>query len=305
MVDGDDTQDAAESAVDRVLVRPYIQQADEYRLPEGGGVVDPPTTELPTVADSGAGSRARSEPAVVPMPRTQEVPDRVAEERERRAVLWMVGAGLVLSLAAAGLVVAIWPRHHDDPGPVGMASGAPVLPAVGADSPAAAPATARSAPSAASSSSPLPSRSPSRSSSPSAATSAPPASTTLAPPAGDRVGAITGSGGHCLDVKGGIVLFGSELSVYDCGGGTSQQWTVASDGTLRSTGQCATAGGDDTVQLSACGSADSQQWRARSSGTLLNVGTGKCLSDPSNGAKTGLSMRLAECGGSGQQWSLP
>ena len=305
MVDGDDTQDAAESTVDRVLVRPYIQQADEYRLPEGGGVVDPPTTELPTVANRGAGAGARSEPATAPTPRTQEVPDRVAEERERRTVLWMVGAGLVLSLAAAGLVVAIWPRHHDDPGPVGMAPGAPVLPAADADSSAAARATTHSAPSAASSSSPLPSRSASKSSVPSAVTSAPPTSTTLAPPAADRAGAITGSGGHCLDVKGGIVLFGSELSVYDCGGGMSQQWTVASDGTLRSTGQCAAAGGDDTVQLSACGTADSQQWRAHSGGMLLNVGTLQCLTDPSNGAKTGLSMRLAECGGTGQHWSLP
>jgi len=297
MVDGDDAQDPVAPASDRVLVRPYIKQT---MPPEGPA--DPPTREMPTIGESGTDG----EPGATVAPSAEEVPDQVAEERERRTVLWLVGAALVLSLAAAGLVVAIWPGGDDEPVPVAAPHGSPVRSAAADPSPRAA--ASPSAPSVTSSSSPRPSRSPSASPSPSAvpsAQAATPATTTIAPPAADRVGPVTGPGGHCLDVEGGIALFGYALSVYDCNGDSSQRWTVASDGTLRTIGQCATAVDNSRVELAACGTSDSAQWRAGSGKTLVNVSTGRCLSDPDNGAKTGISLRLAECGGSGQSWALP
>jgi len=285
MVDGDDIQDTG----DRVLVRPYIQQ----HQPPDDGVLDPATVLLPAVT--------AAPPTTAP-----EVPDQVAEEKERRTVLWLVGAALVLSVATAALVVAIWPDGGDTgPAPLAVPTGRAVLPAVGAD-PSAAPATKASGASVASSSSPI-SRSPSPSGSPSAskAPASESAATTLAPPAADRVGAITGPGGHCLDVEGGIALLGNPLAAEDCNEAPSQRWTVASDGTLRTGGGCAAAGDGNAVQVSVCGTSDAGQWRARSGGTLINVGAGRCLTDPENGSETGTTLRLNECGSRGQHWTLP
>jgi Ricin-type beta-trefoil lectin domain len=105
-------------------------------------------------------------------------------------------------------------------------------------------------------------------------------------------------------VRGGITLLGSPASVYDCNGTLSQRWTVAADGTLRVAGSCALADGG-AVQIGTCGDSAPGQWRAGPGASLVNVGTGQCLSDPDNGAKTGNRLQLAACGGNGQRWALP
>jgi hypothetical protein len=305
MVDGDETRDS-----DRLLVRPYIKKvadspADEYRLPEGGA--DPAVDDVPAAGDGESEPDAVAEPAAPP--RTEADLDPATDDRERRTVLWLVGAALALILATSAGVIAIWPGGEDAQPAVAPPPGNAVLPDPAVD-PSAAVTPVGKAASAASSSSPIPSRSPSNSVSPSGAkgsstVAAVPTPSTLAPPAADRVGPVTGPGGHCLDVRGGVALLGSPLAVYDCNGTSSQRWTVAADGTLRVIGGCAGAPGDGSVQVKACDTAAAGQWRARSGSTLLNVGTGQCLTDPGNGATTGAPLRLAACGGNGQRWALP
>ena len=301
MVDGDDKQDA-----NRLLVRPYVQHAAaspvaEHRLAEGGAapVADDVESRVPETA---ADDRTAAAP-----PRTRDDPSPAADDRDRRTVLWLVGGALALILATSAGVIAIWPGGDDGQAAVALPPGSTVWPDPAAD-PSASVKPATKAAGAASSSSPI-SRSPSNSSSAgpkgSSTTVAAPTPTTLAPPAADRVGPITGPGGHCLDARGGIALLGSELTAYDCNGTSSQRWTVATDGTLRVIGGCAGAAGDGSVQVTGCNTAAAGQWRARSGSTLFNVGTGQCLTDPRNGAKTGMPLRLEACGGSGQRWALP
>jgi Ricin-type beta-trefoil lectin domain len=120
------------------------------------------------------------------------------------------------------------------------------------------------------------------------------------PDAGDpaSTGAITGPGGLCLD------LSGSRVQTATCDGGTNQQWTVGTDGTLRVSGRCADAG-SSSVSVVTCGGASTSQWRT-SGRTVVNVGTGGCLTDPVAGARAGTTVTVTTCtGGRTQLWALP
>ncbi|HEV8568693.1 MAG TPA: ricin-type beta-trefoil lectin domain protein [Actinoplanes sp.] len=289
MLDGDELP---REEGDRVLVRPYVRPADSspgaaQEIPQSPDP-DPPTAVLPRV-DEQPGSAASA-----------------ADARDRRVVSWLVGGGLAIVVVAIVAVIALWPRADD---PASAPPPATVWPTGGAGpnaSPApSATARAGSAPATASPSRTgrppstrpaVPARAPSRTV---------PSATLAPPPAADRTGAISGPGGHCLDVRGGLVLPGSPLSVYNCNGTLSQRWTVAADGTLGVAGMCATADGTGSVYVAGCDAAASGQWRAGPGSTLVNVGTGQCLADPDNGTRTGGSMRLAACGGMGQRWTLP
>jgi len=280
MGDGDGTE-----SDDRVLVRPYVKQQPPAEGPPRIGA----TAELPVV----------EEPVPPPPPDTGE--------QDNRRVFWLVGGALVLILALAGGVIAIWPGGDEDAVSPPRSAEWPQVSARPSQ-PVRQPASASAVNSVAASSLLA-----SRSASTSASSSAPPstapansapASGTLPPPTADRAGAIKGAGGHCLDVKGGIALIGSPLSVYDCNGTLSQQWTMTTAGTLRNSGGCASADGDN-VRMTNCGDGDSGQWRAGRNGTLVNVGSGKCLTDSADGGSTGGSLRITACGGSGQRWTLP
>src|SRR4051812_282760 len=229
------------------------------------------------------------------LPAVDAPPTAAPDDADRRMVLWLVGGGLALIVVAAVAVIALWPGA--DAGPPAALPGA-VLPTGGpgrTSAPAPAPPTPAKATAGASASATA-----GASASPTAAGSAPgsprpsaPASATLAPPpAADLVGAIVGSGGHCLDVRGGIALPGSAVSAYACNSTPSQRWTLGADGTLRVDGMCATPDGS-AVHLGVCDT--SAQWRAGSGGTLFNVSAANCLTDPSAGAQTGQPMTLAPC----------
>jgi hypothetical protein len=222
-------------------------------------------------------------------------------------VLWLVGAGLALIVVVAVAIIGLWPR--DDDAPSAIAPGTTLFPDGGASAPASARASASVSAKVLASASPSATPGATSRTTAAAGRSAPgappvsaPPSETLAPPAADRVGSITGPGGHCLDIRGGIAFPGGAVSAYACNGTPSQRWTLAADGTLRAGGSCAAPDGSD-VHLTVCG--DSGQWRAGPGQTLVNVGTGQCLTDPDNGATTGARMILTACGGSGQRWTGP
>jgi hypothetical protein len=128
--------------------------------------------------------------------------------------------------------------------------------------------------------------------------------TLAAPPAADRTGRVTSAGGRCLVLGGLLGIDGSPIQVMSCVGGSVQQFTLATDGTLRVAGHCAEATGDATVRSTGCGDAGAAgQWRAGPSGSLVNPSTGECLTDP---GRSGATTSVAACtGGDSQRWSLP
>ena len=72
---------------------------------------------------------------------------------------------------------------------------------------------------------------------------------------------------RCLDVPGQSQTNGTQVEIWDCNGGTNQQWTLNSDGTLRGTqsGLClhvtgAATGNNTPVELWSCTGGTNQQW---------------------------------------------
>jgi hypothetical protein len=288
-----------DDSTDRMLVRPYVQSGAEKPGAEPK-VSSIHTEEIPQPAPAPARGEEENT-AVLPVIKASPAAE---SDGGRRLVLWLVGAGLALILVAAVAVVALWPGGDEDrsaalPGTSVLPGGgaAPVTaaaPSVRASAKASASASASASPSARTSSAARASASPPR--------SAAPSETLAPPPAVDRIGAITGPGGHCLDLRGGVALPGGAVSAYACNGTPSQRWTLGADGTLRVGGMCATPDGS-AVHLGGCDA--SAQWRAGSGGTLVNAGAARCLTDPDNGTTTGARMTLATCGGTGQRWTLP
>jgi hypothetical protein len=69
--------------------------------------------------------------------------------------------------------------------------------------------------------------------------------------------------GKCLDLPGSETAPGTGLAVYECNGGTNQQFTWQPDGTLRVLGRCVSAAGADErrprVVIEACTGAPEQR----------------------------------------------
>jgi hypothetical protein len=121
------------------------------------------------------------------------------------------------------------------------------------------------------------------------------------PPATDRTGAIAGPDGRCLALGGLLGIDGSPVQVYGCMDISAQEFTLATDGTLRVGGKCAKAGGDASVRVGGCDDQAAGQWQAGPDGTLVNGG--QCLTDP---GRAGANVRVAACAGSPEQtWTLP
>ncbi|MCF3961224.1 chitinase [Streptomyces fuscigenes] len=134
--------------------------------------------------------------------------------------------------------------------------------------------------------------------------------TTTPPPTGGA-GAITGLAGKCVDVNAASSANGTAVQLYDCNGSNAQNWTVASDGTLRALGKCmdvtsASTADGAKVQLYDCNGTAAQKWSKGSGNTLVNQGSGKCLDVTDNSTANGARLQIWQCfGGSNQQWHLP
>ncbi|NEB15922.1 non-reducing end alpha-L-arabinofuranosidase family hydrolase [Streptomyces coelicoflavus] len=124
-------------------------------------------------------------------------------------------------------------------------------------------------------------------------------------------GALRGVGsGRCLDVVGAEQTNGTYLRIYDCWGGTNQQWTLTDSSQLTVYGnKCldvpdhATTAGT-RVQIWSCSGAANQQWRVNSDGTVVGVESGLCLDVKDNGTANGAAVQLWTCnGGSNQKWT--
>ena len=85
---------------------------------------------------------------------------------------------------------------------------------------------------------------------------------------GGNAGVLRGAGSNrCLDVPGKATANGTLLQIWDCNGGTNQQWTLNSDGTVvgRESGLCVDVTGGGTangtaVELWTCNGQSNQRW---------------------------------------------
>ncbi|MGX6606447.1 RICIN domain-containing protein [Micromonosporaceae bacterium Da 78-11] len=120
-----------------------------------------------------------------------------------------------------------------------------------------------------------------------------------------RTGTISAQNGLCLDLNGGVPAEDNHVQVFDCNGSPAQLWTLASDGTLQVVGKCALQVGDGTVHIVGCDGRTTAKWRIVGR-TLVNEAGDQCLTDPSNGTRSGAGATVARCSGATNQiWTLP
>ena len=117
--------------------------------------------------------------------------------------------------------------------------------------------------------------------------------------------------GKCLDDTGNSSANGTKIQIWSCNGGSSQNWTIAQDQTLRIHDRClsvagsGTANGSKTV-LATCSGAASQQWRVGTAAALVNLVSGLCLDDTGSAAANGIAVRSGHAHGkANQKWTLP
>jgi hypothetical protein len=128
---------------------------------------------------------------------------------------------------------------------------------------------------------------------------------------GGTTGEIIGVGsGRCVDVPGATQNAGTQVELWDCNGGSNQQWNATSAGELRVYGgDCLDASGQGTspgtkVVIWSCDGASNQKWKLNADGTITGVQSGLCLDATGNGTANGTLIELWTCnGGSNQQWT--
>ncbi|MFD0273598.1 non-reducing end alpha-L-arabinofuranosidase family hydrolase [Kitasatospora sp. NPDC127111] len=124
-------------------------------------------------------------------------------------------------------------------------------------------------------------------------------------------GALRGVGsGRCLDVPNASQTDGTFLQIWDCSGGTNQQWTLTSGNQLTVYGnKCLDVPGHATtagtrVEIWTCHGGANQQWRVNSDGSVVGVESGLCLDVSGGGTANGTAVQLWNCSRAGnQQWT--
>jgi hypothetical protein len=120
-------------------------------------------------------------------------------------------------------------------------------------------------------------------------TSAPTATSAKPLSALDRLGPRIGSSNPSLCLAATTANDGAPLILMPCDGGQTQQWQVASDGTIRTAGRCMDVAGaartvGTVVQLATCNGNQAQQF-AFAGPELVSKLTGNCV-DVSGGEVT-------------------
>ncbi|GAA1957800.1 RICIN domain-containing protein [Kitasatospora viridis] len=120
---------------------------------------------------------------------------------------------------------------------------------------------------------------------------------------------VGAASGRCLDDPGASTTAGTQVDIWDCGGGLNQQWTPHPDGSLTVKGQCLDADGAGTVPgtrviLWPCSGSANQKWSLATDGSIRATASGLCL-DVTNGATdNGSPVQLWTCSGSAnQRWT--
>ncbi|MDW6063892.1 RICIN domain-containing protein [Streptomyces sp. FXJ1.4098] len=122
---------------------------------------------------------------------------------------------------------------------------------------------------------------------------------------------ITGTGsGRCVDVPNQSQTNGTQVELWDCNGGSNQQWTKTAADELRVYGSsCLDASGQGTspgtkVDIWSCNGGANQKWTIHDNGTITGVQSGLCLDATGGGTANGTLLQLWTCnGGSSQKWT--
>jgi hypothetical protein len=113
---------------------------------------------------------------------------------------------------------------------------------------------------------------------------------------------------RCLDVPGRSTTNGTQVEIWDCNGGTNQQWTLTSTGHLQVYGtncleEAGTTAGSKT-DINACGTGTNQRWTLNANGTVTNVQSGLCLDVTGQNTTNGTLVEVWTCnGGTNQSWT--
>jgi ricin-type beta-trefoil lectin protein/cellulase (glycosyl hydrolase family 5) len=118
------------------------------------------------------------------------------------------------------------------------------------------------------------------------------------------------SAGRCLDVTSQATSNGTPVEVWDCNGGTNQQWSSLSNGALQVYGnKCLDVPGHATtpgtkVEIWDCNGGTNQQWTLNADGTIVGRESGLCLDVSGAGTANGTAVDLWNCTGAGnQKWT--
>jgi len=128
---------------------------------------------------------------------------------------------------------------------------------------------------------------------------------------GGTSGEIVGSAsGRCVDVPGNTQNAGTQVELWDCNGGTNQQWTATTAGELRVYGNsCLDAANQGTsagtkVDIYSCTGGSNQKWTLNADGTITGTQSGLCLDATGAGTSNGTLLELWTCNGGGnQKWT--
>ncbi|MGW1605742.1 non-reducing end alpha-L-arabinofuranosidase family hydrolase, partial [Streptomyces eurythermus] len=124
-------------------------------------------------------------------------------------------------------------------------------------------------------------------------------------------GTLRGVGsGRCLDVPNAGQADGTNPLIWDCHGGTNQQWTLTDAGQLTVYGtKCLDVPGHATTAgtrpvIWSCNGGANQRWRVNADGTVIAVESGLCLDVSGGATANGTEVQLWAChGGGNQQWT--
>ncbi|MGI5229406.1 ricin-type beta-trefoil lectin domain protein [Actinoallomurus sp. CA-142502] len=130
------------------------------------------------------------------------------------------------------------------------------------------------------------------------------------PPPPSTSALVNTASGRCLDVPNASQANGTQVELWDCNGGTNQQWTPTSARQLQVYGgKCLDASGAGTspgtkVIIWDCNGQANQQWTVNADGTVVGAQSGLCLDANGAGTANGTLTVLWTCNGGGdQKWT--
>ena len=126
-------------------------------------------------------------------------------------------------------------------------------------------------------------------------------------------GEVIGTGGLCLDVRGGTAANGQPVQLYTCNHTAAQEVTYTGANTLQILGKCVDVqsggtGNGTAIQLFDCNGSGAQTWVLHANGALVNPQSGRCLDDPGGTTTPGaVQLQIYDCNSTaaGQVWRLP
>lgn len=114
---------------------------------------------------------------------------------------------------------------------------------------------------------------------------------------------------RCIDVPGGSIADGNQLVIWNCHGGSNQQFQFGGSGEIRIGGKCVDAAGGagragDKIILWNCSGGANQQWSIDRFGQVKGINS-LCLDIEGGASGAGARLILWNCNlGNNQRWTL-